>query len=156
MSGALVRRVDPFKSLGGKISGELPESVLKRWLEISDRAPGSPNRPVQVDLLIDREERYVVISGSIQTQVDLVCQRCLATVNYMLNADVRWSPVANDTEARALPDDLDPAELIDGMLDLYWQIEEQLLLELPNVPKHSTAHECEQNDIIRALRIKQA
>ena len=153
MNDALVRHVDPFKHVGIKISGQLSGNDLERWKHAPDRAPKISMHPVQVDLSIERSDQYLIITGDIQTKISLVCQRCLSALEHVIVARICWSPVNSTTQADALPDHIDPVEINNnGMVDLYWQIEDQLLLELPEAPKHLNVDACEQNNTVKTLR----
>lgn len=149
MNTTVPHYMDPLKHLGSHISGVLDATTLRRWQIAPDCVPNNTTKNVvQVDLQVQREGQYTVISGRLETNVALVCQRCLAVMNYCIDVPVRWSPVSGAVQARSLPDGLEPIQETKGVVDVYWQIEDQLLLELPSAPKHPSPEHCEQNDVL--------
>lgn len=151
MNTTVPHYMDPLKYLGSHISGVLDADTLRRWQIAPDCAPNTSKSVVRVDLQVCREGQYTVISGRLETNVALVCQRCLAVMNYRIDAPVRWSPVSGAVQASSLPDGLEPIQETKGIVDVYWQIEDQLLLELPSAPKHPSLEHCEQNDVLGIL-----
>lgn len=129
-------------------------SVLKRWAETTDRHQNATLAPVQVNLKIRLQDNRVVIVGNIATEIDLICQRCLSALKHMIDTPIHWLPVLSLANTKNIPDDLDPVEICKdtGLLDLYWHIEDQLLLEVPCVPKHANIHACEQSNTFKILR----
>jgi uncharacterized protein len=69
----------------------------------------------------------------------VVCQRCLTPFQEPLDVSVAYLIVASEEEADAVPLDDDEADPIVGsrQFDLYELIEEEVLLSLPLVPKHT-------------------
>jgi uncharacterized protein len=68
----------------------------------------------------------------------LECQRCLASYEQPFDIDVVYRIVETEEEAEAIPLDDDEIDVIVGsrQFDLVDLIEEELLLDLPLVPKH--------------------
>jgi uncharacterized protein len=80
---------------------------------------------------------YAFIRGNISTTVNLICQRCNTPVPLKLEVKVALSPVLNDAEAQQLPEYYDPLLLTSDTMSLNTMVEEELLLSIPYVPKHS-------------------
>lgn len=84
------------------------------------------------------EERRRVITGTIQADLSLLCQRCLEPMAYATEVDVSWAVVWDEDQAKQLPKRLDPWIAGEDTEDLYAMVEEELLLALPTAPAHET------------------
>ena len=72
-----------------------------------------------------------------RASVEQVCQRCLEPVTVDLSVDRRFRFVADEATAMALDGDSDEDLLVlSRSLDLRALIEDELLLELPPIPRH--------------------
>jgi uncharacterized protein len=91
---------------------------------------------VELDFGID-VEGLRFITGKIQTQVSLDCQRCLQKVSYPIECDVSLSPVTTIEEANNLPERYEPCMLAKEIL-LTTLVEEEILLHLPMIAVHDT------------------
>jgi len=83
------------------------------------------------------------LDGQVEARVMLVCQRCLSAVPWDLES--RLALVFVETEAAAaedLPDGLEPAVAPHGRASLAALVEDELLLALPLVARHSDLADC--------------
>ncbi|MEW6445885.1 MAG: YceD family protein [Pseudomonadota bacterium] len=80
------------------------------------------------------------IRGDLETTVEMTCQRCLGPVAIDLNPSISLGVVGSESEARLLPDELDPLVLGDEQVRLADLVEDEILLALPVAPRH--AHPC--------------
>ncbi|OOF89376.1 hypothetical protein BKG94_01925 [Rodentibacter ratti] len=88
-------------------------------------------------------QKLVVMKGKAQVDVELECQRCGEPFKHTLECDFIYSPVANWDQADVLPEIYEPIEFNEfGEIDLLGVVEDELVLTLPLVPKHSSEH-CE-------------
>ena len=77
-----------------------------------------------------------LITGNVQAEVEVTCQRCLAPVGIQLQDKVSLALVKNEEDAARLKPELDPWICPDIKLQLAAVVEEQLLLSLPMVCYH--------------------
>jgi uncharacterized protein len=84
---------------------------------------------------------------AVHGSVWLTCQRCLSPYSQHLDVDATYRIVATEEEADEYPLDEDAIEVIVGsrQFDLIDLIEEELLLSLPLVPKHSVCPEVHES-----------
>lgn len=117
------------------ISGDIALDRLSRFTKTLANGQGS----VAVELqfrLSDAKER--LISGNLQAQVNVSCQRCLKPLAIALADDIKLALVRDEEAALRLNKDLDPWICEDHKLDLAELIEEQLILCTPIVSYHES------------------
>ena len=69
--------------------------------------------------------------------VPMTCQRCLTTVELPLQVDRWFRFVADEATAEAQDEDVEEDLLVTSRdFDLYALVEDELLMELPVVPRH--------------------
>lgn len=129
------RQGDPrkFAQQGVTLEGFLPVAELSRLAGIVENTAG--NLDVELAFGINEEGKRVV-TGSVQGDVSLVCQRCLEPVRTPVECNISLAVVWDEEAAKALPDYLDPWIAGEGAADFYEMIEEELLLGLPAVAYH--------------------
>lgn len=86
--------------------------------------------------------RRVVISGRIDAELELQCQRCLGPVKIRVQAEPHLAWVKSDEALAALPEEYDPLLSADGHVELKELVEDELLLALPLVPRHEDDAAC--------------
>lgn len=132
----LPKRVEPFElaNRGAMIEGNIPLSELPRLADLIVDPAGK----IQVSLQFDKDIAGLRhITGKIQAEFMVVCQRCLQTFNYKTEVPVNLSPVTNEAAAKRLPESYEPLFVTaDEPVSLAEIIEEELLLSLPLVTKH--------------------
>jgi len=148
---SIPRLIDPrrFAQQGVVLRGAVPVAELHRLRDI-DLVVDS----VQAELFFSvDQQRQKVISGQLQVDVELQCQRCLDLMPVSLDCDVNLALVRDEEEARQLPGSYDPWISTEEQADLYALVEEEILLNLPYVVYHETpcgsalhADEKPQND----------
>jgi len=136
MSQRLPDRLDPwrFADLGKVVEGAtLPLDAMPRLRECLQQASGE----VVFDLRFARDEqRRAVVTGRVRAQLRLQCQRCLETVVHGVDAEVSIAFVEGYDQAAQLPGSLDPCLVEEGRIRLLDLIEDELLLQLPQVAMH--------------------
>ena len=89
-----------------------------------------------------REGAVRSVSGSVSAEVGLVCQSCLGVMSYDIQREFLLGVVASVDEANRLPEPFEPLllekEPLVRLLDL---IEDEILLALPDVPKHAVCED---------------
>lgn len=82
------------------------------------------------------EQRLPYIKGHLKVVLGLQCQRCLERFNYEIMSDFALGIVKSLDEEKALPEQYEPAMVQDGQLALRELIEDELILNLPIIPRH--------------------
>ena len=136
MSSALPEIVDPLRliDLGRSLAGSIPISRLSRLAEgLLDTAG-----VVQVSLDFGRDELgRRCIRGRLSSRLVVQCQRCLEPLTLDLDCPVALQPVEGSEEAERVEKEYDPLTISPGeRIKLAELIEDELLLSLPQVPKH--------------------
>ncbi|MCE2030223.1 YceD family protein [Sessilibacter corallicola] len=126
-----------FAQQQGKIQGQLDLSSLPRILEVAQEKAGVVE--VDLDFKID-DHGHSVVTGTIDTNFSVVCQRCLGPLPVSVSSDVNVAVTRDQADAKLLPRSLDPWIVEGESGDLHELIEEEILLELPMAPFHD--YEC--------------
>lgn len=92
---------------------------------------------VSVDLHFGRDEQGITfLKGHLETTLTLQCQRCLEPFTYGIMSDFILGIVNTLDEANSLPEQYEPALANEGSLALRDLIEDEIILNLPIIPKH--------------------
>ena len=141
MSGALPPSLDLARAARQTygLQGRLPVKSLPRL----SAALASDAGEVQVALEAGVDPaRRVTVTGSIDAELELQCQRCLEPVRLAVHAEPHLAWVKSDEQLAALPEEYEPLLSADGDVDLKELVAEELLLALPLVPKHEGDTAC--------------
>ncbi|MBS9425613.1 23S rRNA accumulation protein YceD [Photorhabdus caribbeanensis] len=91
-------------------------------------------------------QRLAVVRGHSDVDVTLECQRCGGNFSHHVHITYCFSPVVNDEQAEALPEEYEPIDVNEfGEIDLLAMIEDEIILSLPVVPVHDSEH-CEVSE----------
>lgn len=116
-----------------RVEATLPVSVLPRFVDYLSDSDGS----VEVRLRFSRgESGRRIISGEIDSRVNVVCQRCLDVAQEDVQDQFCLAVVKSEEAAKELPAEIDPWISEDGKIALRELIEEQLILSMPIVSYH--------------------
>ena len=143
-------QIEPFKCAeqGFSWSGQLP---LSRFARVAHDAIGTiDNQWVQIDCKLSKDayHRIVWLDAHLDATVTLQCQRCLDTVVIPLQYDVHIAIVDDESAVDYLDEDADFIILGEDLgtqkgnfktpatVDLVYLLEDELLLSMPNSPKH--------------------
>ena len=129
--------IDPIKmaDAGMTFSGELPADSFPELADLI--AEFAAPVKVVLEFAVDFEgNRY--LSGKLQADLTLICQRCLKPYLYKVDSTFCLSPVKSEKEAKHLPQHYEPLMLGDDIL-LTEIIQQELVLALPMVPMHDDA-----------------
>jgi uncharacterized protein len=92
---------------------------------------------VNVNFGVD-EVGLTVMSGTASATVALTCQRCTEEFDLDLEVSFTFSPVKNSEAEAELPSYYDAIEKDEnGEVNLRELVEDELLLEIPLIPRHS-------------------
>ena len=140
--GPIPPHVDPRKLADRSISlaGELPLCDFSRVCDLLTNTAGT----VQVEFEFSRDEqRVAVMQLKLESEVRMICQRCLDEAVIPISGEYLYAIVQPGTDALHLPKGYDVLEVGDEPLDLLALVEDELLLALPIVPMHPP-EECQQ------------
>lgn len=94
---------------------------------------------VKVDLQFGIDEQKIAyLTGHLETNLNLLCQRCLEPFIIAIRSDFKLGIVNSLEEANDLPEHYEPVLTQDTQLGLRNLIEDELILNLPIIPKHET------------------
>lgn len=135
-SGQLPRYIEPrkFADQDTRIEGTTFVSKLLRLADFQS----NEDKPVQVHLRFYHEvaSGHRIVEGSIATELQLTCQRCLEPMQQQIEAAVSlimvWSEDANQT----LPESYDPWLITEDKMQVSTLLEDEILLSLPVVAMH--------------------
>lgn len=82
-------------------------------------------------------EGWRTIKGEVRGQVTLTCQRCMQQMKVAIGSDMALAIVANEQQGEELPEHYDPLLAVEDTISLYQIIEDEVLIALPLVAKHS-------------------
>lgn len=128
--------VDPLRAaeVGREMDGVIPLSSMER---IVGAVAGIPEGEAVVSLRFTRDVQGLpVITGVVEAELPLECQRCLEVFTYPVKVSIALAMVRSDAEAQALPSHYEPVIVSEEPLFLQELIEDELLLSLPIVPMH--------------------
>jgi uncharacterized protein len=138
-------RVDPWRlaSESGRLDGTLALATLPRLAAVL----ADPGGLVHVALRfgIAGPPDVARITGGLRTELILECQRCLGPLTWPLDVAVHLGLARDDAEASRLPDEYEPLLATEGFISVADLVEDELLLALPRIPKHTDPRHCLAN-----------
>lgn len=120
--------------------------------ELRDLPPDLPSQNetrVHLSLMFGVDEAgFCCITGELQGDLQLICQRCLSPMSLSLSNPIKVSPVKSLEQAKALPKQYEPL-LVDevGDITLNEWLAEEIQLALPLVPRHDPPCKIETEDV---------
>lgn len=121
-----------FSERGKRFSGVVEISALTRLSEMLQDTAGV----VEADVSFEKEGRSPTIKGNVKADLKLECQTCLGQVVLSINKDFKLGFVMSLEQADRLPSDCEPFIMEDEKVSLFDLIEDEVLLALPDIPKH--------------------
>ncbi len=119
------------------ITGTVALARLDRFRGLLASDAGS----VRVELeFFDDESGQHIISGKLRAEVEVLCQRCLEPIGIVLHDDIKLALLKDESKSAMLNPELDPWICADTKLELASMVEEQLMLCMPIVSFHESAH----------------
>jgi uncharacterized protein len=129
-------RIDATKlfARNGILAAALPLAKLERLTDSLHDDSGV----VAVNLLFGMDEdKQRVLTGTLDTAVKVLCQRCLQEMELELYCTLRLKVCSSEEELRELPDTEDGIIMEEDSLNILEVIEDELILSLPLVPVHA-------------------
>ena len=97
----------------------------------------SHDNTVAVNLQFGVDEQGITyLKGHIATRLELQCQRCMEPFKYEIMSNFVIGIVNTLDEANSLPEHYEPALAKEGNLALRDLIEDEVILNLPIIPRH--------------------
>ena len=127
--------------------GELHGQILIKQLTRLTENLVNDEGVVNVDLYFGREGRMPKIDGTLKTILNLQCQNCLESVEFEIDHDVKLGIATKFEHVERLPEDVEPLLLEEETMLLATLVEDELLLNLPDYPRHK--HDCMANEIVK-------
>jgi uncharacterized protein len=126
--------IDPlsFAERGKRLLGKIKINELSRLSDILLDSSGE----IEIDFSFDKEGRFPVIVGEIKANLIAECQSCLKQVVLPVDKHFKLGMVLSDEQADRLAGDCEPLFLQDEKISLNELVEDELLLALPDFPKH--------------------
>ncbi|AIW14576.1 23S rRNA accumulation protein YceD [Vibrio europaeus] len=133
------RTIDPSRAAQKRldVEGIIQVSLFKRL----DESVEGVKRDAQVSLSFDLDEqRLVVISGKANIEVDLECQRCNEVFAHECEVQFTYTPYKGEKTEEEAPEEYDLVDLNEyGELDLIQLVEDEFILNLPQIAMHDEA-----------------
>lgn len=128
-------KVDPFRFADNatRVHGNMPISKMERL--VSSLASDEGDVAVDMNFGVD-EQGLRFLSGHLETQLVLQCQRCLEPFNYKIIGDFHLGIVRTEEKARDLPARFDPLVIKGDELFIQDVVEDELIISLPIVSLH--------------------
>ncbi|HCB12956.1 MAG TPA: hypothetical protein DEP36_05230 [Gammaproteobacteria bacterium] len=138
----LPRKIHPWRMAAecGSLKGRLALAALPRLMVILGHVDGE----VAATLSAGHDAQGIrFIQGSLLAEVEWTCQRCLGPLRLPLDIEVKLGLARDEAAASRLPGEYEPLLVPEGgsiaVADL---IEDELLLALPQIPRHEDLREC--------------
>lgn len=133
------RTVDPAKAAQKRLDfdGIIQVNLFKRLEE----SVAGVKRDAEVSLSFEiDEQQLVVISGKANIEVDLECQRCNEVFAHKCEVEFTYTPYLGRKSEEDAPDEYDLVDLNEfGEVDLVQLVEDEFILNLPQVAMHDEA-----------------
>ncbi len=138
------RTIDPLKAAQKKLdyNGIIQVSLFKRLEE----SVAGVKRDAEVSLSFEiDEQKLIVISGKANIEVDLVCQRCNEVFTHTCEVEFTYTPNKGEHSEEQIPEEYDLVDRNEyGEIDLIQLVEDEFIIELPQIPMHDEA-DCSVN-----------
>ena len=139
---ALPEKIKPWRiaAENGCLNGKLALATLPRLTAAVDRADGMV--AIALTAGIDGQGIHF-IKGVLRAEVALTCQRCLGLLSWPLEVAVSLGLARDEANIARLPDEYEPLLIAEGgSLAVADLVEDELLLALPQIPRHDDLREC--------------
>jgi uncharacterized protein len=131
--------IDPiaFADKQRTLQGQIPLNKLSRLADILLDDKGQ----IEINLFFAKDGRLATVRGSLKTDVVLECRNCLEALNLPLDLEVNLAVVRSLEQAERLAGEYEPLMIEEEKIPLYELVEDEVLLALPNFPRHE--YECQ-------------
>ena len=124
-----------FARAGRRVDGELAVAQLPRLTEFVTTTEGALR--YEILGLID-DDGHPAADLHLAGQLNLICQRCNAPLQFLIDRTTRFRFVATEEELNSLPIEDDEIEAVVGSrnMSIHDWVEDEAILSLPLVPRH--------------------
>ncbi|QWF70241.1 DUF177 domain-containing protein [Methylomonas paludis] len=138
MSDKLPELIDPIllAERRSELVGAIKIADLERLSDLLADTAGD----VAIEVVFAKTGKLATVSGHIKTTLNLACQSCLQGFAWPLEQRFKLAVVSSLQEADKLGLDCEPLLLTGEKISLSALIEDEILLALPDYPKHE--HNC--------------
>lgn len=135
MSDRFPDRIDPLFLIRAKqrFQGAFPLSKMARLKDVLFDTEGEAN----FDLSFQKEGKVPAVVGHVSANLTLQCQVCLKPTQWIIRRVVNLGVVASIDEASLLPESYEPLLSGNEKTTLTDIVEDELMLGLPLIPRHS-------------------
>ena len=141
MSARVPITLDPYRASerNAEFSGEFPLDKFKRLNALNPNSKG-----IVIFEFSFRRDRLLkhCVTGRLSTGIELVCQRCLERFTFPVEREFELKLVNNQAQAEVLDDGIDPLQVEGDELNVIEMLEDELLLAIPDIPRHSNEADC--------------
>ncbi len=156
MLDRLPHHIDPlsFAEKSKQLSGSIAIKDLARLSEILLDRSGD----IEINLAFGKDGRLAVIVGEIKANLVLQCQSCLERLELAVDQSFKLGVVSSMEQADRLDSDCEPLLLHAEKISLNELVEDELLLALPDFPRHTEKCVQRENEeiVVEAVENKQA
>lgn len=134
MSEKLPDLIDPLllAERRAELSGEIKLASLERLSPLLINTEGVVN----INVVFAKEGKRPIVSGNLKTSLTLTCQACLQALSWPIDINFKLGVVASLEEADGLEIDCEPLIFDGNKVSLNALMEDEILLALPDYPKH--------------------
>lgn len=127
--------IDPFRFAEQGIFLEGTVKIADMQRLVTSLAGDDQRVIVSLQFGLD-DQKTTFLKGHLETQLILQCQRCMESFSYEIISDFILGIVNSLEEADSLPEYYEPALAQGGQLALRDLIEDEIILNLPIIPRH--------------------
>jgi len=133
--------IDPlaFAERQRQLQGVLPISEFKRLASYL----ANDDSLLEIELNFKKERRLATIEGHLQANLELICQNCLAPMVWSNTIKINLAIIKSLEQADLLAAEYEPLLLEEEKVSLVLMLEDEILLSLPDFPRHE--HTCISN-----------
>ncbi|MBB1076154.1 DUF177 domain-containing protein [Rhodoferax sp. 4810] len=137
--------LDPWRAAARReqYAGALALAIFPRLQPLLVSTDADAAVTYQIQFGIDRDGRAVV-TGTLETTLQVVCQRCLGTLALPVNATLNLALLRDLDALEQLPECYEPLLVEERLIPPHQFIEDELLLAVPAIPRHAAAEHCER------------
>lgn len=130
--------------------GNILLSRLQRLSELLLDSDGD----VRVDLEFGTNVGYAGLKGSVITELQLACQRCLQPVVLSIESHFKFAFIHHEKDGELLPETFEPYLLESEEQSLIALLEDELLLSLPIVAMHENTCSAHMSDQVEQIKLQ--
>lgn len=135
MLDCLPERVEPLglADVGRSFRGKLPVRCFERLAPLLHSNEGE--LAVRLEFRLD-ERRIRTVKGTVEGELNLVCQRCLNQLRFPVDLKFSLGVVSSEAEIDRLPDGYEPLLVSGESIPTRALVEDEVLLAIPAIPVH--------------------